>query len=215
MKILFISWDKFNEKQKQQYIEYLKIFGAISGLFKDTKVGPNANKPYLYYRNHEQLFAKVFAVEDLTRKDSAFDVIATIDNYRVGIGLKTWIHTRDLTFQKVAEFNKVAPTELSPLIKEKEYDNLIYKVSELRNERIKLDQRQYNTKFNIYHNITRDDHVMNIMESSYDFVQLDSLKLIKQDGKTFQFTDGLNSYRFYTSKSVLLKEFDASQDKDT
>lgn len=204
------AWHKFNESVRQEYIEYLKIFGAISGLFKETKEGANANKPYLYYRNHEQLFAKIFKVDDLTRKDSAFDAVAKIGEQRIGIGLKTWIHTRDSTFQKVAEFNKVAPVEFAPLIENKEYEKLIYKVSELRNERIKLDQRQYNTQYDIYHNITRDDNMMNIMETSYDLIQLDSLKLHNQNGKTYTFTDGLNTYKFYASKSVLLKEFNAS-----
>lgn len=210
---MFSTWDQFNESAKEEYIKYLKIFGALSGLFKDNQEGTNANKPYLYYRNHEQLFAKVFAVEDLTRKDSAFDAIAKIQGDRIGIGLKTWIHTRDKTFQKVAEFNKVAPTEFAPLIEDKDYKTLIYRVAEFRNERINLDKRQYYTKNDIYHNVTRDDKTMNIVETSYNLIQLDSLKLLKQNGKSFTFTDGLNLYKYYSSKSVLLKEFDASQSK--
>lgn len=190
---------------------FLKVFGALSGLFKDIKEGNNANKPYLYYRNHEQLFAKVFNVQDLTRKDSAFDVIAKINDKRIGVGLKTWIHNRDKSFQKVAEFNKVAPVEFAPLIENKEYTDLIYKVAELRNERIQLDQRQYNTDHDIYHNITRDDNVMNIFETTYDLIQLDNLQLEQQNGKTYSFNDGVNKYKFYASKSVLLKEFTASQ----
>ena len=30
-------WNKLNEKRKKEYIDYLKIFGALSGLFKDHK----------------------------------------------------------------------------------------------------------------------------------------------------------------------------------
>src|SRR5690625_198120 len=205
-------WNKFDKARKSQYINYLKIFGAISGLFKDIQTGNNANKPYLYYRNHEQLFAKVFEVEDLTRKDSAFDAIAKIDEQRIGVGLKTWVHLRDLTFQKIAEFNKLAPIEFAPLIEENEFEQLIYKISSYRNDRIKLDQRQYHTSSSIYHNVTRDNRVMNIIESDYDLIQLDSLKLLNQNGKTYTFTDKLNNYKFYASKSVLLKEFDASKE---
>ncbi len=205
-------WNKFDKTRRNQYIDYLKIFGAISGLFKDIQTGTNANKPYLYYRNHEQLFAKVFEVEDLTRKDSAFDAIATIDEQKIGIGLKTWVHLRDFTYQKIAEFNKLAPTEFVPLIEENEFEQLIYKISLYRNERIKLDQRQYNTSSSIYHNVTRDNYVMNILETNYDLIQLDSLKLLNQNGKTYTFTDKLNKYKFYSSKSVLLKEFDASKE---
>lgn len=208
---LHTVWDQFNENEKQEYRTFLKVFGALSGLFKDIEEGINANKPYLYYRNHEKLFAKVFKVQDLTRKDSAFDVIAEINNKRIGIGLKTWIHSSDRSFQKVAEFNKVAPIEIAPLIESKKYNELIYKVAELRNERIKLDKRQYNTDFDIYHNITRDDNIMNIMETSYDLIELKNLKLEKKTDTTYTFNDGINKYKFYASKSVLLKEFKVSQ----
>lgn len=204
-------WNNFANNSKNEYIRYLEIFGALSGLFKDIQSGRNANKPYLYYRNHEMLFARVFEVEDLTRKDSAFDVIANFNNIRVGIGLKTWIHTSDKTFQKVAEFNQAAPTYLAPLIENNDINGLILKVSELRNERIYLDKRQYNTEIESYHIITRDDNVMNIIETDYDFIQLDSLKLLEKNKGVYTFADGLNIYKFYSSKSVLLKQFDASQ----
>ena len=111
-----IIWNRFSEEEKSEYIRFLKIFGALSGLFKDNQEGKNARKPYLYYRNHEQLCVRVFKVEDLTRKDSAFDAIGNMENDRIGIGLKTWIHTKDKTYQKVAEFNKLAPIIIIPLM---------------------------------------------------------------------------------------------------
>lgn len=204
-----IIWNKFSQKEKDEYIEFLKIFGALSGLFKDNQEGANARKPYLYYRNHEQLFARVFNVEDLTRKDSAFDALGPWKNDRVGIGLKTWIHTKDNTYQKVAEFNKLAPEVIAPLIKNGTSEEVIRKVSQLRNERIMLDKRLYKTDRDVYHFITRDDDVMNIIETPYDLIDIDSLELIS-DGKTYTFKDKLRNYKFYTSKSVLLEEFDAS-----
>lgn len=206
-----ILWNEFSQKEKNEYIDFLKVFGALSGLFKDNQAGTNANKPYLYYRNHEQLFARVFNVQDLTRKDSAFDALGYSLDHNIGIGLKTWIHTRDLTFQKVAEFNKLAPTEINPIIENGSPEEVIEKVAQLRNDRIMLDKRLYNTQKDIYHCITRDDDVMNIVETNYDLVQLDALGLIgKTDGKTWTFTDGLHNYKYYRSKSVLLEEFDAS-----
>ncbi|MDU3338001.1 NgoFVII family restriction endonuclease [Paraclostridium bifermentans] len=206
-----IIWNKFLDKEKKEYIEFLKIFGALSGLFKDNQQGANARKPYLYYRNHEQLFARVFDVEDLTRKDSAFDALANWKGNRVGIGLKTWIHTKDLTYQKVAEFNKLAPIEIEPIIKNGSPEEVIRKVSELRNDRIMLDKRLHGTDREVYHFITRDNDVMNIIETKYDLIDIDSLELIKSDGKTYAFRDKFHKYKFYKSKSVLLEEFDASQ----
>lgn len=205
-----IIWDRFSNEEKDNYREFLKIFGALSGLFKDNRDGINARKPYLYYRNHEQLFTRVFDVEDLTRKDSAFDALGVWKNDRVGIGLKTWIHTKDKTFQKVAEFNKLAPEVIAPLIKNGTSEQVIRKVSELRNERIMLDKRLYKTDREVYHFITRDDNVMNIIETPYELIDIDSLELIS-DGKTYTFRDKLHNYKFYTSKSVLLEEFDASE----
>lgn len=205
-----IIWNKFTNESKEEYIEFLKIFGSLSGLFKDNKNGKNAKKPYLYYRNHEQLFTRIFEVEDLTRNDSAFDALGSWDGDRVGIGLKTWIHTRDLTYQKVAEFNKLAPKEISPLIDKGDSYAVIKKVASLRNDRIMLDKRLHNTNRDVYHFVTRDDNVMNIVETSYDLIDLNSIELISSDETTFTFKDRLHKYKFYKSKSVLLEEFDAS-----
>lgn len=206
-----IIWDKFSNEEKQEYINYLKIFGALSGLFKDNKEGANAKKPYLYYRNHEQLFARVFEVEDLTRKDSAFDALGVWGEERIGIGLKTWIHTNDKTYQKVAEFNKLAPTVLVPLMENGTPEEVVFKVAELRNERIMLDKRLYRTNRDVYHFITRDDNTMNIFEATYDLIDTESIEFIKTDGKVYLFKDKFHNYKFYKSKSVLLKEFDASK----
>ena len=206
-----IIWDKFSSEERNQYINFLKIFGALSGLFKDNKEGANAKKPYLYYRNHEQLFARVFEVEDLTRKDSAFDALGVWGDKRVGIGLKTWIHTNDRTYQKVAEFNKLAPEVLTPLMEKGTPEEVVRKVAELRNDRIMLDKRLYRTNHDIYHFITRDDDVMNIVETPYDLIDIDSIEFIRTDGKVYLFKDKLHNYKFYKSKSVLLEEFDASQ----
>lgn len=206
-----IIWDRFSDEEKNEYINFLKIFGALSGLFKDNKEGINAKKPYLYYRNHEQLFTRIFNVEDLTRKDSAFDALGIFGEERVGIGLKTWIHSSDRTYQKVAEFNKLAPTVLVPLMENGNPQEVVRKVSELRNERIMLDKRIHGTDFDVYHFITRDDNVMNIVETSYDLIDLESLEFIKTDGKVYLFRDKFHNYKFYKSKSVLLEEFDASK----
>lgn len=205
-------WDEFSDEEKAEYIKFLKIFGSLSGLFKEITNGVHADKPYLYYRNHEKLFARVFNVEDLTRQDSAFDAIASLKEHRVGIGLKTWIHSRDLTYQKVAEFNKATPEEIQPLLEEGDTNQIIKKIAELRNMRINLDKRQYNTDSDVYHYVTRSSSQMNILETKYDLIQEDSLKLISETNSSYTFTDGLKNYRFYPSKSVLMEEFSAKKE---
>lgn len=200
-----IIWNQFLDTEKNEYKKFLKIFGALSALFKDTNEGTNAQKPYLYYRNHEQLFAKVFSVEDLTRKDGAFDMLLDKGSERIGIGLKTWIHSNDITFQKVAEFNKA-----SNLIKYGNPENVIRQVAVLRNERLLLDKRLYSTNKDVYHFITRDDGVMNIVEGEYRLIDLETLELIKFSDKSYEFKDKYHNYRFNKSKSTLFKKFDAS-----
>lgn len=208
-----LIWDKFEKDDKEYYIDYLKIFGALSGLFKDNLKGLNAKKPYLHYRNHEQLYARIFNVEDLTRKDSAFDAIAEFEDGKYGIGLKTWIHTQDRTYQKVAEFNKLAPIEVTPFITERNPIKAITKIAELRNKRIMLDKRLYGTDYEVYHYITRTEGAMNIVETNYDFIDISRLRLLSSSDKSLSFTDGTRNYKYYTSKSVLLEEFDASKDE--
>ena len=205
-------WDLLPKKDKDEYIQYLQIFGALSGLFKDTEKGSNADKPYLYYRNHEKLFARVFKVEDLTRHDSAFDAIANIDDKRIGIGLKTWSHERDKTFQKVAEFNKLSATHIRPLIEKGDPLEVVKQIAQLRNNRILLDKRTYKTTHELYHNISRDNNCMNIIESPYQLIDIDSIKItnVTNNKTVFDFEDQYTKYKFYVSKSVLLQEFDAS-----
>jgi len=206
-------WSKLPLEQQNEYVHFLKVFGALSGLFKDHSAGDNARKPFLHYRNHEQLYARTFDVIDLTRKDSAFDVVFADETQRVGIGLKTWIHTNDFTYQKVAEFNKDAPELIHPLIAQGNAKEVVKKVAELRNERISLDKRLYKTDQEIYHYVTRDDDYMYINEATYDYIDIENIEVTKETKTTYHFTDQQNNYRYYNSKSVLLEEFDASKDK--
>lgn len=206
-------WSKLPLEQQNEYVHFLKVFGALSGLFKDHSAGDNARKPFLHYRNHEQLYARTFDVIDLTRKDSAFDVVFADETQRVGIGLKTWIHTNDFTYQKVAEFNKDAPELIHPLIAQGDAKEVVKKVAELRNERISLDKRLYKTDQEIYHYVTRDDDYMYINETTYDYIDIENIEVTKETKTTYHFTDQQNNYRYYNSKSVLLEEFDASENK--
>ena len=161
-----ILWSNFDQKERDEYVRFLQIFGALSGLFKDIENGKNAKKPYLYYRNHEQLYARVFNVEDLTRKDSAFDAVF-LGDLHVGIGLKTWFHGNDFSYQKVAEFNKKSGVDIRPYIENGDFNTAIQKISELRNERIMFDKRLYQTNQDIYHYVTRDHYKMNIIQTNY------------------------------------------------
>src|SRR5699024_4004367 len=100
------------------------------------------------------------------------------------------------------------------LINQKDYLKAVEIVSKLRNERIQMDERVHNTSKNnhIYHNITRDNGFMNIVEESYDLIQIDSIQLLSHTDKVFNFTDGKSTYKYYRSKSLLTKEFRANSE---
>lgn len=212
-----ILWEYFSQTQQQEYIEFLKIFGALSFLFKDKSSENTAKKPYLYYRNHEQVFVRAFQdkVKDITRADSAFDVIANFGNQNVGIGLKTWFH-KDDSFQKVAEFDKIAKNELQQITDDTE---LINRLVSIRNERILKDIRLRNTNStdNIYHYVTRSDNQMNIFETGYELIDPNAVVQTKSNGQVrgveWYDKEHDRTYRYNSSKSTIMERFIAPLDK--
>lgn len=191
-------WNSQSEATQQEYIEFLKIIGSLSNLFSDNP------DPYLYYRAHENLFCQVFDAKNLSRGDVSFDAVKD----RMGIGLKTFLNGNGKTFQKVAEFNSD-----SNLIRElKTTEEIVYKIAELRNKRIELTQNVANTNQSIYHLVTRERGKMNVVETTMDYVDINSIRLNKNQNKnTIKFRDKYNEYSFSLSKNTLLKRFDTSK----
>lgn len=181
-------------QQQELYIELLQVTGALSNLFAESKT------PFLYYRAMENIFCKSFDADNLSRSD----VSADAGKGKVGIGLKTFIHQNGKTFQKVAEFNRE-----SYLLRDLQKEDIIKKVSEMRNERIKSTKRICDLNDMIYHLVTRQSGAMRIYEESMDLINIENIRLVSNKNKnTIHFTDGLNTYNFSLSKSTLLKRFD-------
>lgn len=192
-----LFWEKQDHKTQQDYIKMLQILGSLSNLFSDSKT------PYLYYRVHENLFCDVFNAKNLSRGDISFD--ASKDG--IGIGLKTFLNGNGKTFQKVAEFNSDSDI-LRNLSSDEE---IIFKVSELRNKRIKITKNITNVKDAVYHLITREEGSMRIVETPMDLVDINSIRIPKEQAKnTIRFSDKYNEYSFSLSKNTLLKRFDTS-----
>lgn len=204
-----ILWNQLDKEKQEKYLKRLTILGILSGLFKDLG-GEHGKKPYLHYRNHEISFIDSFEVEGITRKDSAFDAIARINNKSIGVGLKTWIHNSDFSNQKIAEFNKKSK-ELRILFDSNDNTGLVSRVSELRNARIEDDKRLYGTDQDIYHFITRDNNCFYIIETNYEKIDINNIKDISKNDTSICFNDGKNNYLFNMSKSTLFKKFNASE----
>lgn len=195
-----IFWENQESNQKNEYINLLKIMGSLSNLFSDS------TSPYLYYRGHENLFCEAFDAKNLSRGDVSYDAIKD----GVGIGLKTFLNSNGLSFQKVAEFNNdsdVIRSLDSPV-------EVIHKVADLRNKRIRTTQNMTNTHASIYHLITREPGKMNIIETPMHLIDIDSIRLNNRQSKnTIKFSDRYNDYSFSLSKNTLLQRFDTREEK--
>ncbi len=76
-------YDKQPKDKQEAYKNMLSIVGSLSKLFSDSV------SPYLYYRAHENIFAKYFNVTNNARSDDSADAYDLIN--KIGIGLKTWV----------------------------------------------------------------------------------------------------------------------------
>ena len=179
-------------KQKENYKKMLKIVGSLSNMFSES------DKPYLYYRCHENIFCKYFEAKNLSREDCSAD--AQKDN--IGIGLKTWIGADN---QKVAEFNKLKETymNLSPY-------EMVCKIAKYRNERIRITKNLHGISEMIYHIVKRVPNAMQIYEYAFDTIDIKHIEVIdsKSSRKNIYFTDGKHIYNFNISKSTLYMIFE-------
>ena len=178
--------------QRENYKKMLSIVGSLTQLFSES------NCPYLAYRAHENIFCKYFEAENLARLDCSADA----KKNRIGIGLKTWTGQDD---QKVAEFGKLRETfaGLAGL-------ELVKKIAEYRNERIRVTKNLNGIDDMIYHVIKRVPGAMQVLECAFDYIDIDNISLITNRGNVNNtyFTDGRHTYHFSTSKNTLYMIFE-------
>ncbi len=178
-------------EQQNNYKKMLTIIGNLTNLFSES------NCPYLPYRAHENIFCKYFEADNLGRLDCSADARKN----GIGIGLKTWMGNDD---QKVAEFGKLRETfaSLSGI-------ELAKKISEYRNERIRVTMAMHGIDKMIYHIIKRIPGTMQVCEYAFTTIDIDNIKLITNRGNVNNtyFTDGKHTYHFSTSKNTLYMLF--------
>lgn len=172
----------------------LKILGSLSRLFSE------AESPYLYYRAHENVFAKYFDVDNNARHDDSADAYDSRSG--VGIGLKTWVGQDN---QKVAEFGRLRPqyAHLSGM-------ELIQAIASYRNARIRTTKNAHGLQEMLYHIVKRVPGAMQIYESAFDEIDTENIILDEDRGNdnSTYFTDGKHMYHFSRSKNTLYMIFD-------
>jgi hypothetical protein len=185
-------FENSSEQQRHLYGQLIQAVAGLSRLFSDS------NTPYLYYRCAEKIYCDAFESRDVSRSDIAVDAISG----NTGIGLKTFIQGNGKTYQKVAEFDKMNQDfiGLSP-------QKIVQKISEARNFRIEVSSVAYGYSEQIYHLLTRGHNICFIFEEEMDPIDLNSITNISKKGNAILFRDRKNEYKFYLSKSTLLKRF--------
>lgn len=204
-------WEQYYTEQREEYIKFLQVYGALSNLFRQ-KQGDMI--PYLDSKFQETVFAKIFDSQNTDIGNTPHDVVSVFGNSRIGIGLKTWMNSKP-SFQKVMQLKRYQ-NEINGVFKDKDVEALAYKISEIKNERMKSDYERLGLSEdkNIYHYVTRDKGRFVINECAYPLIDLNNLKKFKLTPTAFSWSDGHKDYKYTFADSQIHQKFDSTK-KDT
>lgn len=199
-------WEKYSAEQKDEYIKFLQVYGALSNLFRQ-KQGDMV--PYLDSKFQETVFAKIFKSENVDIGNTPHDVLSVFGNDRIGIGLKTWMGSKP-SFQKVMQLKRYQ-NEINEF--RDDLHSLAYKISEIKNERMKSDYYRLGLSEdkNIYHYVTRDKGLFTINESAYPLIDLNNLRDFNITSSALSWSDGNKDYRYTFGDSQILQKFDSKK----
>src|SRR5690606_39134879 len=166
-------WDKYDKEQRQEYIQFLQVYGALSNLFRQKQ---GNSIPYLDSKFQETVFAKIFNGQNVDIGNTPHDILSVFGNKRIGIGLKTWMGSKP-SFQKVMQLKRYQ-NEINKY--RNDLHSLAYKISEIKNDRMKSDYERLGLleNQNIYHYVTRDKGVFTINECAYPLIDLNNLTIL-------------------------------------
>ena len=194
------------------YEELLQSVAALSLLFGD---GPHA---YIDYRFVEKLFVRSTKGRDISRSDKVFDAIVGKKS-DIGVGVKTFTvsGTGRSSLEKIQEFTKYSGGGAFDNLEKSE---IAIKASQFRNSTVLADSKEFGIDIgkSIYHCLVRSGNFGIIHEEPYPLIKVEEIAPVDIQGrilseypegnKGIRFTDGLNTYSYSKSKSVLMKVFD-------
>ena len=183
-------WEQYSKDQRNDYIQFLQVYGALSNLFRQKK---GDLIPYLDSKFQETVFAKIFNGQNVDIGNTPHDVLSVFGNDRIGIGLKTWMSSKP-SFQKVMQLKRYQD-EIKQS-RELSLESLALKISEIKNERMKSDYERLGLSEdkNIYHYITRDEGKFIINECAYPLIDTNSLQNFNLTPTAFSWSDGCKDY---------------------
>lgn len=199
-------WEKYTTEQRNEYIKFLQVYGALTNLFRQKK---GDLIPYLDSKYQETVFAKTFNGRNVDIGNTPHDVLSVFNGIRVGIGLKTWMGSKP-SFQKVMQLKRYQ-NEINEYLNNEQ--DLAYKISEIRNERMVSDYERLGLSEanNIYHYVTRDKGSFTINECAYPLIDLNQLKNFKKTNTSLLWTDGIKDYKYTFGDSQIWQKFDANK----
>lgn len=200
-------WDKYSSEQRNEYIQFLQVYGALTNLFRQ-KQGDLI--PYLDSKFQETVFAKIFNSQNVDIGNTPHDVLSVFGNDRIGIGLKTWLGSKP-SFQKVMQLKRYQDDIKQS--KELGLESLAFKISEIKNEKMKSDYVRLGLSEdkNIYHYITRDEGKFIINECAYPLIDVDKLQNFILTPTALSWSDGHKDYKFTFGDSQIWQKFDSSR----
>lgn len=202
-------WEKYDKEQREEYIKFLKIYGALTNLFKQKK---GDSIPYLDSKFQETVFARVFNSQNVDIGNTPHDVLSVFGELRIGIGLKTWQNTTP-SYQKVMQLKRYK-NEIEPLSRQAE--DLAFKLSQIKNAKMISDYHRLGLTEdqNIYHYVTRDEGRFVIQECAYPLIDLNNLSKFNLTDTSLNWTDGKKEYKYTFGDSQIWQKFDTNS-KDT
>lgn len=199
-------WEKYTNEQKNLYITFLKVYGALTNLFRQKK---GELIPYLDSKFQETVYARAFNCENVDIGNTPHDVLSIFGETRIGIGLKTWMSSRP-SFQKVMQLkryqNEIRRSQ------EEGLESLAFKISSIKNEKMRIDYNRLGLKEenNIYHYITRDKGKFLINECDYPLIDTNNLSNLELTKTALSWFDGKKEYKFTFGDSQIWQKFDSS-----
>lgn len=200
-------WSRYSEEQRNEYIQFLQVYGALSNLFRQKK---GELIPYLDSKFQETVFAKVFKSQNVDIGNTPHDVLSVFGSDRIGIGLKTWMSSKP-SFQKVMQLKRYQ-NEINSISKS-DFEAIAYKISEIKNEKMRSDYKRLGLTEdkNIYHYVTRDEGSFNLNESSYLLIDTNNLRDFNSTSTALSWSDGIKNYKFTFGDSQIWQKFDSTK----
>lgn len=187
-------WECYDKSERQEYKDYLKMYGQLSALFNQKSSSTGA--PYLDSKFQETVYAKSFNSEDVDIGNTPHDIKSKFGQNIVGIGVKTWLNSNQ-SFQKVMQL-KAYKNEIDRLTSQSSKDELAFKIARIKNDRMLRDYKRLGLlkDKNIYHYVTRDKGRLVISETSYPLIDIDKIQPGELSKSSFTFKDGEKNYKY-------------------